>query len=130
MEHCPCSHVPSLSIITMCVVMSEIIGSDSTQYVTTHINCGFQLFFKLNIITCPVQHGWNGISLILPFLEGSFFAYSFPFVLPYVMWDRCYRNKQNHEWELLSYNFTTSAFTILVFRSNQIDKIPHLSSGF
>lgn len=29
---------------------------------TTHINCRFQLFFKLNIITCPVQHGLNGIS--------------------------------------------------------------------
>ena len=61
MEHSPRGSVPLLGIITMCIVMSGIIGSDTTQYVTTQINCRFKLFFKLNIITCPAQHVWHGI---------------------------------------------------------------------
>ena len=61
MKHSPCSSVPLLGVITMCMVMSGIIGSDTTQYVTTQINCRFKLFFKLNIITCPAQHIWHGI---------------------------------------------------------------------
>ena len=62
MEHSPCGSVPLLGIITMCIVMSGIIGSDTTQYVTTQINCRFRLFFKLNIITCLAQHVWHGIT--------------------------------------------------------------------
>lgn len=65
MDHCHCSHVKLLSIIAMCIVMSEIIGPDTTQYVTTQINCRFQLFFKLNIITCPV-YSMDGMKLAIP----------------------------------------------------------------
>lgn len=61
MEHCHCSNVPLLGVITICIVMSGMIWPDTTQYVTTQINCRFQLFFKLNIITCPAQHVWIGI---------------------------------------------------------------------
>lgn len=67
----------------MCIVMSGVIGSDTTQYVTTQINCRFQLFFKLNVITCPAQHVGNGISHSYSW-QNHFLAYSIPFVLPYM----------------------------------------------
>lgn len=62
MECHPWCRVPLLGVITVCIVMSEIIGSDAAQYVTTQINCRFQLFFKLDIITCPAQYVWDAIS--------------------------------------------------------------------
>lgn len=61
-EPCHCRAVSLLGIMTTYIAMSGVIGSDATQYVTTQINCRFQRFFKLNIITCPTQHVWNGIS--------------------------------------------------------------------
>lgn len=97
---------PLLSVIIMCIGMSQMMGSDTTQCVTTQNNCRLQLFAKLNIITCPVQHGWNGNS-------HSYSWKNYVFVLLCVIWDNCYRNKQTHEWELLSP--TTSQLQALLY---------------
>ena len=99
-EHCHCSHIPLLRIITECIVMSGIIGSDTTKYVATQINCRFQQFFKSNVITCPVQLGENGISHSYSW-KNHFLPTVFLLVHPYVMWGDCFRNKQGHAWELL-----------------------------
>lgn len=127
-EQCHCCSAPLLCIVTMCFVMSGIIGSDTTQYVTTRINCRFQLFFKLDIITCPAQYVWGGIS--------HFYSWERFFILQHCFCSStCLCEKLLHQqtkpWiQVLLLNFITSPFTTWVFRSNQIEKTPLLSLGF